>query len=172
MQPRTRLVAELERRLERGRTGRERTAKPRTGEGPRTAYGRTTRAGGEPDAGHETARTVRRRAAGPQRARGLGRGQPVRITPGPQDQGRPAQRDQTAHGQAHRPAGGRTAADRPMERATAPRGADTAARTAFRRSAHDVRGCERQTRRNGIPRPPRCRRSGHARPSRRTAQWS
>ena len=53
-----------------------------------------------------------------------------------------------------------------------PRGADTAARTAFRRSAHDVRGCERQTRRNGIPRPPRCRRSGHARPSRRTAQWS
>nr|AAP43639.1 putative mobilization protein [Bifidobacterium longum] len=86
--------------------GRERTAKPRTGEGPRTAYGRTTRAGGEPDAGHETARTVRRRAAGPQRARGLGRGQPVRITPGPQDQGRPAQRDQTAHGQAHRPAGG------------------------------------------------------------------
>ena len=103
-----------------GRTGRERTAKPRTGEGPRAAYGRTTRAGGEPDAGHETARTVRRRAAGPQRARGLGRGQPVRITPGPQDQGRPAQRDQTAHGQAHRPAGGRTAADRPMERATAP----------------------------------------------------
>lgn len=53
-----------------------------------------------------------------------------------------------------------------------PRGADTAARTAFRRSAHDVRGCERQTRRNGIPRPPRCRRSGHARLSRRTAPWS
>ena len=119
MQPRTRLVAELERRLEQAERA-ERTAKPRTGEGPRTAYGRTTRAGGEPDAGHETARTVRRRAAGPQRARGLGRGQPVRITPGPQDQGRPAQRDQTAHGQAHRPAGGRTAADRPMERATAP----------------------------------------------------
>lgn len=84
----------------------------------------------------------------------------------------------TAVKRRQRPSGAPQASGRPNSgRSThgarnRPRGADTAARTAFRRSAHDVRGCERQTRRNGIPRPPRCRRSGHARPSRRTAQWS
>ena len=53
-----------------------------------------------------------------------------------------------------------------------PRDTATAARTASPRSWRDARGCARHTGRNGIPRRPRCRRNGHAPPSRRTAPWS
>ena len=72
MQPRTNLVAELERQLEQAAR-----AKPRTGERPRTAHGRTAETGRGTDARRTATQAVRRRAIGPERTRGLGRIQPV-----------------------------------------------------------------------------------------------
>ena len=171
MQPRTRLVAELERRLEQAEraeserpspeqvkashcvwpnNARRRRTRRRTRNGPhRPATSRWTSASLR--TGERPARSNHARPPGP-RPTCSTRSDSART--GSQASGRPNS-GRSTHGARNRP-----------------RGADTAARTAFRRSAHDVRGCERQTRRNGIPRPPRCRRSGHARPSRRTAQWS
>lgn len=171
MQPRTRLVAELERRLEQAERAESERPSPEQvkalalrmaeqraqAENPTQDTKRPAPSGdepldlSEPEDWGEASPFESRQAPGP-RPTCSTRSDSART--GSQASGRPNS-GRSTHGARNRP-----------------RGADTAARTAFRRSAHDVRGCERQTRRNGIPRPPRCRRSGHARPSRRTAQWS
>ena len=173
MQPRTGLVDELERRLEQAERAEGEKPSPeqvkalalrmaeqreRAAEDPTQDMNRPEPSGDEPldlsepeDLGERPARS---RSEAPPGPRPTCSGRSGSAQTGAQASRRPNS-GRSTHGARNRP-----------------RGADTAARTAFRRSAHDVRGCERQTRRNGIPRPPRCRRSGHARPSRRTAQWS
>lgn len=172
MQPRTGLVDELERRLEQAERAEGEKPSPeqvkalalrmaeqreRAAEDPTQDMNRPEPSGDEPLDLSEP--------------EDLGESGPFeeRSAPGPRPtcSGRSGSA-QTGAQASRRPNSGRST----HGRCNRPRGADTAARTAFRRSAHDVRGCARQTRRNGIPRPPRCRRSGHARPSRRTAPWS
>lgn len=172
MQPRTGLVDELERRLEQAERAEGEKPSPeqvkalalrmaeqreRAAEDPTQDMNRPEPSGDEPLDLSEP--------------EDLGESGPFeeRSAPGPRPtcSGRSGSA-QTGAQASRRPNSGRSTPGRRNR----PRGADTAARTAFRRSAHDVRGCARQTRRNGIPRPPRCRRSGHARPSRRTAPWS
>ena len=172
MQPRTGLVDELERRLEQAERAEGEKPSPeqvkalalrmaeqreRAAEDPTQDMNRPEPSGDEPldlSEPEDLGRAARSRSEAPPGPRPTCSGRSGSAQTGAQASRRPNS-GRSTHGRRNRP-----------------RGADTAARTAFRHSAHDVRGCERQTRRNGIPRPPRCRRSGHARPSRRTAQWS